>query len=39
MDLIVRGVARSRTPLSDFHLDDMEKEIAILSSILAWEIP
>ena len=39
MDLIVRGVARSQTPLSDFHLDDMEKEIAILSSILAWEIP
>ena len=38
MDIIVRGVARSRTPLSDFHLDDMEKEIAILSSILAWEI-
>ena len=34
MDLIVHGVTKSWTPLSDFHLDDMEKEIAILSSIL-----
>ena len=34
MDLIVHGVAKSWTPLSDFHLNDMEKEIAILSSIL-----
>ena len=37
------GVAKSRTRLSDFtftfHFDALEKEMATLSSILAWRIP
>ena len=39
----VRGVARSRTRLSDFtftfHFDASEKEMATHSSTLAWQIP
>ena len=41
----VRGVARSRTRLSDFtftftfHFHALEKEIATHSSVLAWRIP
>ena len=39
----VHGVAKSRTRLSDFtftfHFHAMEKEMAILSSVLAWRIP
>ena len=40
---VVHGVARSRTPLSDFpftfHFHALEKEMAIYSSVLAWRIP
>ena len=39
----VRGVAKSRTRLSDFtftfHFHALEKEMATRSSILAWRIP
>ena len=39
----VHGVARSRTPLSDFtftfHFYALEKEMATHSSVLAWRIP
>ena len=39
----VRGVAKSRTQLSDFtftfHFNVLEKEMAAHSSILAWRIP
>ena len=39
----VHGVARSRTGLSDFtftfHFHALEKEMATLSSVLAWRIP
>ena len=39
----VRGVARSRTRLSDFtlffHFHALEKEMATHSSVLAWRIP
>ena len=39
----VRGVARSRTQLSDFtftfHFHAQEKEMATHSSVLAWRIP
>ena len=39
----VRGVAKSRTQLSDFtftfHFNVLEKEMANHSSILAWRIP
>ena len=39
----VRGVAKSRTQLSDFtftfHFHALEKEMATHSSILAWNIP
>ena len=39
----VHGVAKSRTPLSDFtftcHFHALEKEMAIHSSVLAWRIP
>ena len=39
----VRGVAKSRTPLSDFpftfHFHALEKEMATHSSVLAWRIP
>ena len=39
----VRGVAQSRTRLSDFtfifHLHALEKEMATYSSILAWRMP
>ena len=39
----VHGVAKSRTRLSDitftFHLHELEKEMATLSSVLAWRIP
>ena len=39
----VRGVAESRTRLSDFtftfHFDALEKEMAPHSSVLAWKIP
>ena len=39
----VHGVARSRTRLSDFtftfHFPALEKEMATLSSVLAWRIP
>ena len=39
----VRGVAKSRTPLSDFtltfHFHALEKEMATHSSALAWTIP
>ena len=39
----VRGVAESRTRLSDFtftfHFHALEKEMATHSSVLAWRIP
>ena len=39
----VHGVAESRTRLSDFtftfHFHALEKEMATLSSVLAWKIP
>ena len=39
----VHGVAKSRTRLSDFtftfHFHAQEKEMATLSSVLAWRIP
>ena len=39
----VHGVTKSRTRLSDFaftfHFHELEKEMAIHSSILAWRIP
>ena len=39
----VHGVTKSRTRLSDFtltfHLHALEKEMATLSSVLAWRIP
>ena len=39
----VRGVAKSRTRLSDFtftfHFHALEKEMATHSSILAWGVP
>ena len=39
----VHGVAKSRTPLSDFtftfHFDALEKGMATHSSVLAWRIP
>ena len=39
----VHGVAKSRTPLSNFtftfHFDALEKEMATHSSVLAWRIP
>ena len=39
----VRGVARSRTRLSDFtltfHCHALEEEMATHSSVLAWRIP
>ena len=39
----IRGVAKSRTRLSDFtftfHFDALEKEMATHSSVLAWRIP
>ena len=39
----VRGVAKSRTRLSDFtstfHFPALEKEMATHSSVLAWRIP
>ena len=39
----VYGVAKSRTPLSDFpftfHFHALEKEMATHSSVLAWRIP
>ena len=39
----VHGVAKSQTQLSDFtfifHFHTLEKEMAVHSSILAWEIP
>ena len=39
----VRGVAKSRTRLSDFtftfHFHALEKEMAVHSSVLAWRIP
>ena len=39
----VHGVARSRTRLSDFtlffHFHVLEKEMANLSSVLAWRVP
>ena len=39
----VHGVAKSRTPLSDFtftfHFHALEKEMATHSSVLAWRIP
>ena len=38
MDSIVHGVTKSWTELSDFHFH-LEKEMAIHSSTLAWEIP
>ena len=38
-----RGVAKSRTQLSDFtftfHFHALEKEMATYSSVLAWRIP
>ena len=41
--LAVQGAARSRTRLSDFtltfHFHALEKEMATLSSVLAWRIP
>ena len=40
---VVHGVAKSRTPLSDFtfacHFHALEKEMATYSSVLAWRIP
>ena len=39
----IRGVAKSRTQLSDFtftfHFHALEKEMATHSSVLAWRIP
>ena len=39
----VHGVAKNRTPLSDFtftfHLHALEKEMATHSGVLAWRIP
>ena len=39
----VHVVVKSRTPLTDFtftfHLHALEKEMATLSSVLAWRIP
>ena len=39
----VRGVAKSRTRLSDFtftfHFHALEKEMATHSSVLAWRVP
>ena len=39
----VHGVAKSRTPLSDFtftfHFHALEEEMATHSSVLAWRIP
>ena len=39
----VHGVAESQTRLSDFtftfHFHSLEKEMATLSSVLAWRIP
>ena len=37
----IRGVAKSRTRLSDFtfHFHALEKEMATHSSVLAWRIP
>ena len=37
----VRGVAKSRTQLSDFtfHFHALEKEMATHSSVIAWRIP
>ena len=39
----VHGVAKSRTPLSDFtftfHFRALEEEIATHSSVLAWRVP
>ena len=41
--LVVHGVAKSRTRLSDFtftsHSHALEKEMATHSSVLAWRIP
>ena len=41
--LVVHGVAKSRTRLSDFpftfHFHALEKEMATHSSVLAWRIP
>ena len=41
--LVVHGVAKSQTRLSDFtftfHLHALEKEMAPHSSVLAWRIP
>ena len=40
---VVRGVAKSRTRLSDFpftfHFHALEKEMATHSNVLAWRIP
>ena len=40
---VVRGVAKSRTRLSNFtftfHFHALEKEVATHSSVLAWRIP
>ena len=40
---VVHGVAKSRTPLSDFtftfHFHALEKEMATHSSVLVWKIP
>ena len=40
---VVHGVAKSRTQLNDFpftfHFHALEKEMATLSSVLAWRIP
>jgi len=40
---VVHAVARNRTWLSDFpftfHFDELEKEMATHSSVLAWRIP
>ena len=40
---VVRGVAKSRTRMSDFtftfHFHALEKEMATRSSVLAWRIP
>ena len=39
----IHGVARSRTRLSDFtfafHFHALDKEMAVLSSVLAWRVP
>ena len=41
--VVVHGVAKSRTQLSDFtftfHFHSLEKEMATHSSIFAWRIP